>query len=82
MDNLYYFEIGQKFKDFMLILIICVILSFLLSFFLTKEKKKFDKENYYDFQKENNSNNYNINVNQQNPNIKEDINDNNDIIHN
>ena len=76
VDNLYDFEIGQKFKDFMLILIICVILSFLLSFFLMKEKKKFDKENYYDFQKENNSNN-NLNVNQQNPNIKEDINDNN-----
>ena len=54
----------------------------LAKFFLMKEKKKFDKENYYDFQKENNSNNYNINVNQQNPNIKEDINDNNDIIHN
>ena len=62
VDNLYDFEIGQKFKDFMLILIICVILSFLLSFFLMKEKKKFDKENYYDFQKENNSNN-NLNVN-------------------
>ena len=76
VDNLYDFEIGQKFKDFMLILIICVILSFLLSFFLMKEKKKFDKENYYDFQKENNSNN-NLNANQQNPNIKEDINDNN-----
>ena len=76
IDNLYDFEIGQKFKDFMLILIICVILSFLLSFFLMNEKKKFDKENYYDFQKENNSNN-NLNVNQQNPNIKEDINDNN-----
>ena len=76
VDNLYDFEIGQKFKDFMLILIICVILSFLLSFFLMKEKKKFDKENYYDFQKENNSNN-NLNVNQQNPNIKEGINDNN-----
>ena len=76
IDNLYDFEIGQKFKDFMLILIICVILSFLLSFFLMKEKKKFDKENYYDFQKENNSNN-NLNVNQHNPNIKEDINDNN-----
>ena len=76
VDNLYDFEIGQKFKDFMLILIICVILSFLLSFFLMKEKKKFDKENYYDFQKENNSNN-NLNANQQNPNIKEGINDNN-----
>ena len=76
VDNLYDFEIGQKFKDFMLILIICVILSFLLSFFLMKEKKKFDKENYYDFQKENNSNN-NLNVNQQNPNIKEGINDDN-----
>ena len=76
IDNLYDFEIGQKFKDFMLILIICVILSFLLSFFLMKEKKKFDKENYYDFQKENNSNN-NLNVNQHNPNIKEGINDNN-----
>ena len=76
VDNLYDFEIGQKFKDFMLILIICVILSFLLSFFLMKEKKKFDKENYYDFQKENNSNN-NLNVNQHNPNIKEGINDNN-----
>ena len=76
VDNLYDFEIGQKFKDFMLILIICVILSFLLSFFLMKEKKKFDKENYYDFQKENNSNN-NLNSNQHNPNIKEDINDNN-----
>ena len=76
IDNLYDFEIGQKFKDFMLILIICVILSFLLSFFLMKEKKKFDKENYYDFQKENNSNN-NLNANQQNPNIKEGINDNN-----
>ena len=76
IDNLYDFEIGQKFKDFMLILIICVILSFLLSFFLMKEKKKFDKENYYDFQKENNSNN-NLNANQQNPNIKEDINDDN-----
>ena len=76
VDNLYDFEIGQKFKDFMLILIICVILSFLLSFFLMKEKKKFDKENYYDFQKENKSNN-NLNANQQNPNIKEDINDNN-----
>ena len=77
IDNLYDFEIGQKFKDFMLILIICVILSFLLSFFLMKEKKKFDKENYYDFQKENNSNN-NLNANQQNPNIKEGINDDND----
>ena len=76
IDNLYDFEIGQKFKDFMLILIICVILSFLLSFFLMKEKKKFDKENYYDFQKENNSNN-NLNANQQNPNIKEGINDDN-----
>ena len=76
IDNLYDFEIGQKFKDFMLILIICVILSFLLSFFLMKEKKKFDKENYYNFQKENNSNN-NLNLNQQNPNIKEGINDNN-----
>ena len=76
VDNLYDFEIGQKFKDFMLILIICVILSFLLSFFLMKEKKKFDKENYYDFQKENNSNN-NLNANQQNPNIKEGINDDN-----
>ena len=76
IDNLYDFEIGQKFKDFMLILIICVILSFLLSFFLMKKKKKFDKENYYDFQKENNSNN-NLNVNQQNPNIKEGINDDN-----
>ena len=76
IDNLYDFEIGQKFKDFMLILIICVILSFLLSFFLMNEKKKFDKENYYNFQKENNSNN-NLNLNQQNPNIKEGINDNN-----
>ena len=76
VDNLYDFEIGQKFKDFMLILIICVILSFILSFFLMKEKKKFDKENYYDFQKENNSNN-NLNINQQNPNNKENINDNN-----
>ena len=76
VDNLYDFEIGQKFKDFMLILIICVILSFILSFFLMKEKKKFDKENYYDFQKENNSNN-NLNINQQNPNNKQNINDNN-----
>ena len=76
IDNLYDFEIGQKFKDFMIILIICVIFSFALSFFLMKEKRKSDKENYYDFQKENNSNN-NLNINHQNSNNKENINVNN-----
>ena len=72
-DNLYDFDTGKKFKDFMLVLIICVLASFILSFLLMIEKKKSDKENYYDFQKENNNN---MNM-QQNLNNKENINENN-----
>ena len=88
VDNLYDFEIGKKFKDFMMILILCVILSFALSFFLMKEKKKSDIENYYNFQKENN-NNINIippisnnkeNIKENNNNDKKNENNKNDLI--
>ena len=51
-DNLYDFDIGKNFKSFMIILIICLIVSFVLSLLLMREKKKSEQENYYTFQKE------------------------------
>ena len=77
-DNLYDFDIGKNFKSFMIILIICLIVSFVLSLLLMREKKKSDQENYYTFQKEiSNNNNKNENANNNNKeNIQEKNNNN------
>ena len=74
IDNLYDFEIGKKFKDFLIILIFCIIIGTILSFFLMSEKKRSDKEEYYTFQKEIN----NINKNEQEK-TKENENNDKDI---
>ena len=55
VDNLYDFEIGKKFKDFLIMLIICIIFGACLSFFLMREKKRSEQEDYYTFQKEMNN---------------------------
>ena len=52
VNNLYDYEIGKKFKDFLIILIFCIIVGSILSFFLMSEKKRSEKEEYYTFQKE------------------------------
>ena len=57
IDNLYNYEIGKKFKDFLIILILCVVVGFILSLILMKEKKKIDKKEYYTLHKEVNNNN-------------------------
>ena len=74
VDNLYDFEIGKKFKDFLIILIFCIIIGTILSFFLMSEKKRSEKEEYYTFQKEIN----NINKNEQEK-TKENENNDKDI---
>ena len=77
-DNLYDFDIGKNFKSFMIILIICLIVSFVLSLLLMREKKKSEQENYYTFQKEiiiNNNKNENVNNNNK-ENIQEKNNNN------
>ena len=61
IDNLYDYEIGKKFKDFLLILMISIIFGGILSFFVMSEKKRSEQEEYYTFQKEIN----NINKNEQ-----------------
>ena len=77
VDNLYDFDIGKNFKSFMIILIICLIVSFVLSLLLMREKKKNEQENYYTFQKEINNNNKNEIVNNNNKeNLQEKNNDN------
>ena len=74
VDNLYDFETGKKFKDFLIILIFCIIIGTILSFFLMNEKKRSEKEEYYTFQKEIN----NINKNEQEK-TKENENNDKDI---
>ena len=80
-DNLYDFDIGKNFKSFMIILIICLIVSFVLSLLLMREKKKSEQENYYTFQKEiiiNNNKNENVNnINKENIQEKNNNNVNN-----
>ena len=74
IDNLYNYEIGKKFKDFLIILILCVIVGFILSLILMKEKKKIDKKEYYTFHKEANNNNKNENEKE---NVEENVKENN-----
>ena len=73
VDNLYNFDIGKKFKDFLIILIFCIIIGAILSFLLMSEKKRSEKEEYFTFQKEIN----NINKNEQEK-TKENDNDDKD----
>ena len=80
VDNLYDFEIGKKFKDFLIMLIICIIFGACLSFFLMREKKRSEQEDYYTFQKEMNNirnelaNKNQNDINKQNNNInKKDL---------
>ena len=75
IDNLYNYEIGKKFKDFLIILILCVIVGFILSLILMKEKKKIDKKEYYTLHKEVNNNNKNEKENVE-KNAKENNNEN------
>lgn len=75
IDNLYNYEIGKKFKDFLIILILCVIVGFILSLILMKEKKKIDKKEYYTLHKEVNNNNKNEKENVE-ENAKENNNEN------
>ena len=74
IDNLYDYEIGKKFKDFLIILILCVVVGFILSLIFMKEKKKFDKKEYYTFHKEANNNNKNENEKE---NVEENVKENN-----
>jgi len=74
IDNLYNYEIGKKFKDFLIILILCVILGFILSLILMKEKKKIDKKEYYTLHKEVNNNNKSENEKE---NVEENVKENN-----
>ena len=76
VNNLYDYEIGKKFKDFLIILIFCIIVGAILSFFLMSEKKRSEKEEYYTFQKEIN----NINKIEQENKKENDNNVNNDDI--
>ena len=76
VNNLYDYEIGKKFKDFLIILIFCIIVGTILSFFLMSEKKRSEKEEYYTFQKEIN----NINKIEQENKKENDNNVNNDDI--
>ena len=76
VNNLYDYEIGKKFKDFLIILIFCIIVGSILSFFLMSEKKRSEKEEYYTFQKEIN----NINKIEQENKKENDNNFNNDDI--
>ena len=81
VDNLYDFEIGKKFKDFLIMLIICIIFGACLSFFLMREKKRSEQEDYYTFQKEMNNirnelankNQNDINKQNNNNNNKKDL---------
>ena len=75
IDNLYNYEIGKKFKDFLIILILCVVVGFILSLILMKEKKKIDKKEYYTLHKEVNNNNKNEKENVE-KNAKENNNEN------
>ena len=75
IDNLYDYEIGKKFKDFLIILILCVVVGFILSLILMKEKKKIDKKEYYTLHKEVNNNNKNEKENVE-KNAKENNNEN------
>ena len=92
-DNLYDFEIGKKFKDFLIVLIICIIVGSFISFLLMSEKKRSEKEEYYTFQKEmnniknleENKKDNNIDINKQNNNkdlIDEKVKDNKEITEN
>ena len=74
IDNLYNYEIGKKFKDFLIILILCVLVGFILSFILMKEKKKIDKKEYYTLHKEVNNNNKSENEKE---NVEENVKENN-----
>ena len=74
IDNLYDYEIGKKFKDFLIILILCVLVGFILSFILMKEKKKIDKKEYYTLHKEVNNNNKSENEKE---NVEENVKENN-----
>ena len=74
IDNLYDYEIGKKFKDFLIILILCVIVGFILSLILMKEKKKIDKKEYYTLHKEVNNNNKSENEKE---NVEENVKENN-----
>ena len=74
IDNLYNYEIGKKFKDFLIILILCVIVGFILSLILMKEKKKIDKKEYYTLHKEVNNNNKSENEKE---NVEENVKENN-----
>ena len=77
IDNLYNYEIGKKFKDFLIILILCVIVGFILSLILMKEKKKIDKKEYYTLHKEVNNNNKSENEKENvEGNVKENNNEN------
>ena len=71
VNNLYDYETGKKFKDFLIILIVIIIVGAILSFILMKDRK-YDKGDFYKFHKEIN----NINKNEQ-ENKKNEIN--NDI---
>ena len=88
ITNLYDLEIGEKFKEFLIILIICLFFAYIISFFLMYEKKKIEQESYYTFQKEkenkenknkvnenNNNNNNIISNNKEKKDIKDLIND-------
>ena len=74
IDNLYNYEIGKKFKDFLIILILCVVVGFILSLILMKEKKKIDKKEYYTLHKEINNNNKSENEKE---NVEENVKENN-----
>ena len=74
IDNLYNYEIGKKFKDFLIILILCVVVGFILSLILMKEKKKIDKKEYYTLHKEVNNNNKSENEKE---NVEENVKENN-----
>jgi len=77
IDNLYNYEIGKKFKDFLIILILCVVVGFILSLILMKEKKKIDKKEYYTLHKEVNNNNKSENEKENvEGNVKENNNEN------
>ena len=85
IDNLYDLEIGEKIKDFLIILILCLISAYILSIFLMYEKKKVEQELYYTFQKENKENignNINNNISIDNSDKKEIENKKQDLIDN
>ena len=71
IDNLYNYEIGKKFKDFMIILIIIIIVGSILSFILMKDKKS-EMEKYYKFHKEIDNINKNTQKNKNEINIDND----------